>query len=339
MPSFKQLAQKLSKKIELKAGKQDENSYHIASRQRNENENLTGLSVEQYGRMGNNLLQISNALLLAKALRLEYVKLPKSEIFSVSHPVTVEGLTLLPHDVDTRTYGSFLVSDYFQQPRLELLGVRMPIRRKVLKKYLAPAVKLVYPNKEPAGCLTIHLRSGDVFSSNPHPDYAPPPLAFYKVVIEDSLKNLAIDRVRLVFQDERNPCVNALKEYLSKLPLSVSLQSGSLEEDFKVLMSARNLVFGYGTFGVGICLLSEAAETVNAFGISGYAYQQFNSLQVSRVWDDMSGKYPGKGEWTASPAQLELMLRMETDAIRETTETPPLHEQHPLWFAVPEIDI
>ncbi len=303
--------------------------------------NLVGLSVDAYGKMGNNLLQISNAMLLARSLGLEYIRLPKNELFAVDSPASCGELTVLPHDYDTRKLGVFLSSCYFQQARLERLGARMPDRRTVLKKYLMPATNLVSPQAEEPGCLTIHIRSGDIFEENPHRDYAPPPFAFYKLAIERARSRLGIDRVRLVFQDTRNPCVAALQQHLSELQIPVLLQNGNLREDFDVLMSARNLVFGYGTFGVGICLLSDSAETVYSFGRAGRSYAQFTSLSETTMWQDTSGDYPRRGEWRATPDQIDLMIDLPTDVIAETG--PPQSPQREIgmapWWAYPATDL
>lgn len=312
-------------------------AYFFQAGANSDQSNLVGLTVSAYGRMGNNLLQISNALLLARGLGLDYVKLPKSELFGIDSPVSCGNLTILPHNFDTRRLGIFLSSCYFQQPRLERLGIRMPDRRAVLKKYLIPATNFAFPQTEKPGCLTLHIRSGDIFGEKPNRDYAPPPFAFYQLVIEHARSRLGIDRVRLVFQDTRNPCVIALQQYLSEIRIPVTLQSGTLREDFDVLMSARNLVFGYGTFGIGICLLSDAAETVNTFGRAGHSYSQFTSLSETKMWRDTTGNYPKKGEWEATPEQLDLMINLPAYAITET-EALQSSGKSP-WWAYPADDL
>ncbi|NVO55033.1 hypothetical protein HW561_04415 [Rhodobacteraceae bacterium B1Z28] len=313
--------------------------YSISPPIKQETVNIVGLSVDEYGRMGNNLLQTSNALLLASSLRLPFVQLPETELVKIVTPTEVDGITFLPANYDTNKRGLFLKGTFYRGPRLERLGIRMPVRRKVLSKYLVPAAHLSIPQPEAPGCLTIHLRSGDAFDANPHPDFAQPPLAFYKLVIEDAREQLGVNRVRLVFEDRRNPCVGALQSYLESINLPLLLQSGSLQEDLDVLMSARHLTFGYGTFGVGVCLLSNSAETVNIFGASGPAYQQFDHLKSIKTWGDIGGRYPQVGDWRASPEQLSLMLTLPNSEIGPLSLSDLAKSRVPDWWTLPEQEL
>ncbi len=301
-----------------------------------EQPNIVGLTVDEYGRMGNNLLQTSNALLLSRSLRLPFIQLPETELIRIQEPVKVSEITFLPENYDTSSLGHFLRGTFYKGPRLERLGIRMPLRKKVLKKYLIPAASISIPHPEPAGCLTIHLRSGDAFDENPHPDFAQPPLSFYTMIIEKARQKLEVNRVQLVFENRRNPCVNALEAHLERLGLPVILQSGTLADDVNVLLSARHLVFGYGTFGVGICLLSNAVETVDVFGASGFAYSQFDHLKSTNAWGDLGGRYPKIGEWTASQEQLGLMIDFPETDIGILDEPELAQDRAPDWWIVPD---
>ena len=37
--------------------------------------------------------------------------------------------------------------------------------------------------------LVVHMRSGDIFSNCPHPKYIPPPLSFYKNILNERVKD------------------------------------------------------------------------------------------------------------------------------------------------------
>ncbi|WP_170450169.1 hypothetical protein [Ruegeria arenilitoris] len=313
--------------------------YSIDEHRGTDGQSIVGLSVEEYGRMGNSFLQSSNALFLARSLRLPFIQLPKTELIKIDSPTEVSGLTFLPHDYDTSSLGLFLKGTFYTGPRMERLGIRMPLRRQVLQKYLVPAAHILIPEPEPRGCLTIHIRSGDAFDARPHPDFSQPPLAFYKKMIEQARKELGINRVRLVFEDRRNPCVGALETYIENSELTLLLQSGSLKEDLDVLLAARHLTFGYGSFGVGICLLSIAAETVYVFGASGHAYNQFDHLNKVDAWDDVSGRYPDIGEWKASQEQLALMLNLPGCAIGKLEQRGFNYSKRPDWWIHPDEEL
>ena len=114
---------------------------------------------------------------------------------------------------------------------------------KVLQK-LREIIKLPIPTKKAASDdLYIHMRSGDMFHqpgwkwSN---FYIPPPLIFYyNAIRERSWRNIYI-----ICEDRKNLCLFAL---LDKYPHIKWIQQ-SLIEDIKLILSARNIVYGGGTF-------------------------------------------------------------------------------------------
>lgn len=300
---------------------------------------IVGINIEPYGRMGNNLLQIANAVLLARALDLRFVRLPPMELVALPEPVTVGDLTLLPANHTLSGLGGFVSSGFFVGARLERMGVTMERRRIALQKYIQPHLTVPIAAPETEGCLSIHLRSGDVFGPNPHASYAQPPLAFYLNVIDDARKRLAIDRVRLVYEDRQNPCVDALETSVREAGLSLEAQSGTFLGDVSTLLSARHLVFGYGTFGLGICLLSNAAESVYCFGGCGHPYSQLPSIKYLRVLDDLSGDYPRIGNWKASNEQRAIMLSLPKSAVGRIDETKPTDDAKHAWWTLLDDEI
>lgn len=293
---------------------------------------VLGLSVVPYGRMGNSLLQISNAILLARALELQFVQLPKMPLLDIHEPVTVDGLTLLPSNYDRIDQKVTLTGTFFRETKLERIGCTMETRRQVVQKYIVPYLTVQASPQDTKDCLTIHLRSGDVFEPNPHPGYTQPPLSFYTKVIEDAREKLSITQVQLVFEDRKNPCVERLETFVKSAGLALKIQSGSFQEDVSVLLSARNLVFGYGTFGLGICLMSKERQSVYVFGASGFPYSKFTSLRQVTVFDDHSGIYPRVGDWEASEAQLDLMLSLPQSALAQIDETKPAEDGFSQWW-------
>ena len=80
-------------------------------------------------------------------------------------------------------------------------------------------------------------------------------------------------------------------------------------DDVVALMNGRYLVFGLGTFGPGVCQLSERVEQVFYFA-SGWP-QHFKSIPtIGRVVEvlDVAGGYTKVGEWDNSPERRQLML-------------------------------
>uniref|UniRef100_A0A7S1U4D9 Uncharacterized protein n=1 Tax=Phaeomonas parva TaxID=124430 RepID=A0A7S1U4D9_9STRA len=108
--------------------------------------------------------------------------------------------------------------------------------------------------------LSIHMRSGDVFREHPHWKYVQPPCYFYDRVMEDFLREMGISlqdalaedagerlkdvHVRIIAEDNVNPCVNAFTEKYK----FARWQRSPLEEDIAVMLRADRVAYGYGTF-------------------------------------------------------------------------------------------
>ena len=127
--------------------------------------------------------------------------------------------------------------------------------RRVCKDYLAPHLKL--PEKEPIGedTIVMHLRSGDMyFKVFERPiNYVPNPLIFYTNLIE------SFDKCILITEEDRmNPVIHEL-EKIDKVQIQIS----SVEDDFATLMSAKNLALsGVGTFAMGAALCSSQLKNL-----------------------------------------------------------------------------
>lgn len=60
-----------------------------------------------------------------------------------------------------------------------------------------------------------------------------------------------------MFEDCSNPCVEAAEVALQACGVKVLMQSGTLEEDLRVLLSASQLAGGRSSFAYAIAYLSE----------------------------------------------------------------------------------
>jgi len=153
--------------------------------------------------------------------------------------------------------------------------------QKVLQK-LRESIKLPIPTKIAASDdLYIHMRSGDMFHqpgwkwSN---FYIPPPLIFYyNAIRERSWRNIYV-----ICEDRKNLCLSAL---LDKYP-NIKWSQQPLIEDIKLILSARNIVYGGGTF---IPSLLEFNRNVQMIYRVDYALIPINPGIVHRVY--ISKKY------------------------------------------------
>ena len=150
--------------------------------------------------------------------------------------------------------------------------------------------------------LVIHIRSGDIFrSKNPHPDYIMPPLCFYTNIIKELGDQ--IDKIHLIAEDAFNPCINLLQE---KYP-NLVFKKSSLDEDVKVIMGAKRIVYGAGTFIPE--LLAVFNDSFTEIYRSSNAYKP--SLLVKHSYKDnvidISDYIDKMGSWKNTPEQCQLM--------------------------------
>jgi hypothetical protein len=272
-----------------------------------------GLRLSKYGRYANNLLCAANAIGLARALRWRWVQLCDVDFMRTFEALEIDGTTLLHPHASPPQGVRFLSGPYFRSadfgPWIQNLG------RRDLFKIIAASVRpaLEIPSiKVPDDQLVIHIRSGDVFKVRPPRRYAQPPLNFYTLIISALREAGEINSVCLVSEDGSNPCVGALSDYLGRTGLPFRKQSGTFAEDAAVVFGARRVVFGVGTFGLGVAATSDRLREVYAF-----RHRNFDAFPAhTRVWLVEAGDdYIPRDGWTGSPEQLALMISYPADRL------------------------
>ncbi len=275
---------------------------------------IDGVRLTKFGRFANSLVQVANAIELVERMGWKYVYLRPIDLFDRHEPISLpSGIQIFPHEYNDHANAKLLEGPFFGTTVFGGLfdGFTDADRRRILRATILPHLDLhatrLYPSE-----LAIHIRSGDVFSDHPHPLYPQPPLAFYRKVIRQLSKEGEIDRVCIVYENDENPCVNGLADYLSKENIRYRLQSKSLQDDVSELMGARHAVFGLGTFGRGICYLSDQIESVYTWDAT--KYQSFAHLR--RLWGGRAAAdYPVRGQWTASSEQRAQILGYPDDHV------------------------
>jgi hypothetical protein len=246
-----------------------------------------------YGGFANNLLQIINAITIAKTKQINFINFPEHKYFST----TQIDLQLFKNN-HQRVDGLFF----------DVKKTNSPIEMKeIFHKYIEPIFRLIKESTDfelRSNEITVHLRSGDNFSKNPHSSYVQPPLSFY-------LKLLDNYNLNLVFEDVKNPCINKLL-----LEDNVkNMSNSSLSSDLNYLLNSKNLAIGHGTFGFAIYLISKKLENLY---IPLSSFQDFpvgkwgESLNIHTI--DLIDYIP-KGKWKNTFYQRRKMLkyRLKTD--------------------------
>ncbi len=129
---------------------------------------------------------------------------------------------------------------------------------------LANKLRLPHPAHKPSrgsSVLTIHLRSGDIFSPNPERNYAQPPWAFYWRI----LAHKRWSEVRLVSEDSRSPVQRLILSWCATNNIRVVQIGKTLDEAIKEIVNSTSLVLARGTFAPAIAFLSPVTRDIYVF--------------------------------------------------------------------------
>ena len=196
-----------------------------------------------YGRLGNNIQQCAVAIMMAQDLQTSFV--------STSHG------WIKPHSISFGNTNYDITSKFFywegpyREVNLEPKYIYRSMRE-VCKTHVFPQLDIPVIDV-PDDTIVIHIRSGDVFDKtviNPEM-YAPNPLSYYKNLIASFNHAIVVTE-----PDNYNPIV----EELSLHP-KVTIQRGTVEQDFGTLLGAKNVAnSGVGTFAIAAALCSQKIE-------------------------------------------------------------------------------
>lgn len=269
-------------------------------------------------RLGNAVHQLGNAALVASAIGVSDVLIPRNDTFT--RPVVVgEGIRLgfqLPRRRHLGRGRAVLVGRFFWEE--EFPGV---CSSKKVPAALGGITRSIMSPDEVAevapDTLVIHVRGGDVFSNQPSRRYGQPPFAFYQLVIASH----QWAGVTVVSEDTNNPVVDLIARYCDQRGIDLTQVSGSLLSDLSVLLGARHLVVASGTFGRTVVLLSEKVRHVYEFEKSAWLYPLDNEVTLHRV-SDVVGEYRDSvmaDNWDNTEQQRLLMVQYPSSSLRLDT--------------------
>jgi hypothetical protein len=223
---------------------------------------------EWWGRLGNNLLQLQNALIFAEAKGKTKVTFPTSHGTELKQLLNLPeaGITINPKNMEKKETclrkPPFFYDDFFHNDKRAGCFNDIEVRRRVLVQYVKPLLQHPLDNfKVSDDELLIHLRSGDMMRPGGimHPQTRQPPCAAYDKIIEEGKEGAAFDNVRIIGEhDHRNPCFDELvKRHPDK---NVTIQEKNFIDDAAAIINARNLALGTSSFSLMIGLFNENLE-------------------------------------------------------------------------------
>ena len=241
------------------------------------------------GRLGNNIQQLVVCICFAKYFGHNIIKFPNHKFFLGN------SLTLNIEEKDN----SNIYDDFFYIEKLnKKYGIPFDfINQKLPLECLNKIFKIKSNIKINENDLLIHIRSGDIFSNNPHSGFVPPNFSFYKKII--TLKKW--NNIYLLAEDTKNPVINKL---IQNFDVKIKLQS--LEEDINMIIRSKNICFGVGTFIPSLLLFNNHIENIY---YPTYCHRNMiNYIECNKFTIDIKN-YIKKGEWKNTHEQRMLLVK------------------------------
>lgn len=252
---------------------------------------ITALLIGGFGRLGNNIIQVLNALSIATDLSVKKIYIP-SKYWFINTSLVIDGFVFIKKG---KLDGENVFRDNFYYPYKKIdynQNRTLYILRRHFQSQI-PKINLHYDK------LVIHIRSGDLFVQNsPMDKYSQPSFCFFSQVIDKFKKS----NVEVFAEDRRNPVTNELEKH------KVKITHADLLTTVSKIFYAKNVAFGYGTFAVTICRISPIPKNVYVFGNMKYhiGFQDFRfKVYINEMSKDFKKiMYP----WRNSDKQRECLI-------------------------------
>lgn len=262
------------------------------------------------GRLGNNIQQIANAILLAESRGHTFEQNLDHEIinkFTINFGSDGENVSGRFSNWESTFHCERNEYEGINEIVISREHVYANIRR-ICKEHVYSNLKVKHINPFDDDTLVVHIRGGDIIEreyEKPH-NYVQNPLSYYLALIED-FKNVIV----VVEPNSNNPVIPELQK-IERL----KFQSLSVAEDYSTLLAAKNLATsGVGTFAVSAALCSHNIK--NLFTSNAYLTEHLNcsmlyntDVTVHEVeLKDYISVYPCS--WKNDATQRKLMLEYQ----------------------------
>lgn len=203
----------------------------------------------QYGRLGNQLLCLVEAIYCCECIRLDIIDFSCAKSYASffkTQVLNIQQRTI----VTNRNYGNLTkrTETYFESNMIGFYTQKCPLRerKRIIQQYILPIFSIPETIELDELDLVIHCRGGDIFNRS-HKAYTQPPLDFYTNIIQSKQwKN-----IYLVCEENKNPLVRGILEthknvsFIADTKYSINRgrhNSNGFKEDLTFLLSAKNLV-------------------------------------------------------------------------------------------------
>lgn len=284
---------------------------------------VTSVEISGLGRFGNSVQQLLNAVSFAQSFGAPSVFFHRSPILPPTGLELQGPIKLLPHlingDSGRNPPHYIWRSDFFEagtQSRVVPPQAVLALRP-ALSSWLST---LDNGAQNDPSCLTVHLRSGDIYGPQPHPDYGQAPLSFYGLVLESHhWKNL-----RIVTEDNKSPVLGGLIDLSRKLGIPTTVVGETLADAQQEIVRSSTLIASRGTFIPALLFLFPKPRTVFSFGADFEPLVPDTALTIVN-FVDWHGTYTSliqRSNWKNSPEQRAAMLSYSAQFLRQSPAVP-----------------
>lgn len=254
--------------------------------------------IKWYGRLGNNITQIVNAILFAYYYNIKIINFPEHSYFKQNF-------------IDLRQYVSDKINNknfndiFFSRNEIcqkYNLNISIFENNKInIGEIIKSLISLTEYEKLDItdNDLIIHIRSGDVYNSNPHPGWVQPPLSFY----ENIIKEKEWRKIILICEDDKCPIIKPLLNKYNNIIFRIQ----PLQQDIIYIIQSKNICFGMGSFIPALLLLN---SNLNTIYYPKYCYRYIIDLisyKEKKEYELLN--YIKKGEWKNTNEQVDIMLK------------------------------
>jgi hypothetical protein len=255
------------------------------------------------GRLGNNIIQVKNAIQIALFYNYETVIIPDNIFFNITVININDKNDLIKLNINEKIITN--EDDFFYENKIKnidtkLFHLNIDKTISILKKIFKIKGNIKLNDND----VVIHIRSGDVFSNNPHPSYIMPPLSYYTTI----LNNNNFHNIYIISEDTSNPIIYNLIE----LYPNIIFRLRNIKNDIEFLLSCKNVIESFGSFTNSLLLLSDNVENIykpsyqNSFLIETEKYKN-NIIKINNI--DLNDYRQKMFPWKYKNNQLELMIK------------------------------
>ena len=252
------------------------------------------------GRLGNNITQIVNALYFAHYKKINIIKLPYHPLFMIRE--------IIIGDVITNKSDKFSHNFFSRRKIISFYEVSDNIfENKInIKKYLQNLIKYdILKENINDNDLTIHIRSGDVYSKHPHPGWIQPPLSFYINIIESN----NWENIFIISEDNKSPVLKPLLNKYKKIIFEIR----DLKKDIYYILNSKNVCFGLGSFIPSLLLFN---NNIKKIYYPEYCHRfLIDLIDYENKYTYKLDNYIKKGEWKNTSKQRNIIINYELKII------------------------